>query len=644
MARGISTAAATETSAAAAATPLAQPARPARLRKRLELALLLGPALILFVGFVLAPIGIAVYYSLYNWSGFGPLTEFTGMHNYSLALSDPVFRSAIEHNVIIAVLSVAIQLPISIGLALLLNRQMRGRSLLRLVVFAPYVLSEAITAVIWLLMLQPGGFVDKFLTAIGLGHLVHLWLADLSIVLYTLFVVLTWKYIGFGIILLLAGLQGIPAELREAAAIDGASPWQTTRRIVLPLLAPTIRIWIFLTIIGSLQLFDIVWIMTGGGPANASVTMATYLINRGLPELRVRLRQRDRGHPVHHLLRVLAALPALRAAQGHPRRAHEGGRMSTIAGTAGRSALPPAPEAPGRRFSLLKPLTWLVVVLIVAITVVPLIFVIEGGFRSTAQINTSPVGLPHPWVWSNYTSVLFSSAFWRFLGNSAFIAVVATAGAVGFGSMAAFALSRIEFKGREAIFTLFTVGLLFPIGVASLPLYLLLQRIHLLDNLFGVAIPEAAFSLSITIVILRPVHARDPGGDRGRGRGGRRDPAEVLRPHPAAAVAARAGHGRDPGVRLQLEQLPACLHRVHQPGALHAAARRGHIPDPVLPGHGAHLRVHRAVDGASARLLRPRRTAHYRGPFRLAERLMTFYIAERRPGPAVCPAASGTAP
>jgi raffinose/stachyose/melibiose transport system permease protein len=163
-----------------------------------------------------------------------------------------------------------------------------------------------------------------------------------------------------------------------------------------------------------------------------------------------------------------------------------------------------AAEPPARRFSLIKPLTWLVVVVIVAITVVPMIFVIEGGFRSTAQINAAPVGLPHPWVWSNYTSVLFSSAFWQFLGNSALIAVVATGGAVGFGSMAAFALSRIEFKGREAIFTLFTVGLLFPIGVASLPLYLLLERIHLLDNPFGVAVPEAAFSLSITIVILRP--------------------------------------------------------------------------------------------------------------------------------------------
>jgi raffinose/stachyose/melibiose transport system permease protein len=280
MARGIDVAAAAETSAAAAAIAPEHPG-PARLRKRLELTLLLGPALVLFIGFVLAPIGIAVYYSLYNWSGFGPLSDFTGLHNYSLALSDPVFRSAVTHNITIAVLSVVIQLPISIGLALLLNRRMRGRALLRLVVFAPYVLSEATTAVIWLLMLQPGGFVDEFLSAVGLGGFIHLWLADLNIVLYTMFVVLTWKYIGFGIILLLAGLQGVPAELREAAAIDGASSWQTTRRIVLPLLAPTIRIWVFLTIIGSLQLFDVVWIMTGGGPANASVTMATYLINRG---------------------------------------------------------------------------------------------------------------------------------------------------------------------------------------------------------------------------------------------------------------------------------------------------------------------------------------------------------------------------
>jgi raffinose/stachyose/melibiose transport system permease protein len=235
---------------------------------------------VLFVGFVLAPIAVAAYYSLHAWDGFGAL-EPVGFANYSKALKDSVFQNAVVHNLIIVALSLLLQLPLSIALALLLNRRLRGRALLRLVVFAPYVLSEAITAVVWLLLLQPGGFVDELLRAVGLGGLVQQWLANGGIVLYTLFAVVTWKYIGFGIILLLAGLQGIPGELKEAALLDGATPWKATRHIVLPLLAPTIRIWIFLSVIGSLQLFDLVWIMTLGGPANASSTMATYLIDRG---------------------------------------------------------------------------------------------------------------------------------------------------------------------------------------------------------------------------------------------------------------------------------------------------------------------------------------------------------------------------
>jgi raffinose/stachyose/melibiose transport system permease protein len=254
-------------------------------RKMLELVVLLGPALALFGFFVLLPIGIAAYYGLFNWSGYGPLSDFVGLHNYRLVLDDPVFRESVLHNVIIALLSLLIQLPLSIAIALLLNRRIRGGSVLRLAVFTPYVLSEATTAVLWLLLLQPGGFVDELFKAVGLGGEVKLWLADPSIVLYSLFVVITWKYIGFGIILLLAGLQGIPVELREAAAIDGASSWEVTRRITLPLLGPTIRIWIFLSMIGSLQLFDIVWIMTFGGPANASSTMVTYMIENGFRSL-----------------------------------------------------------------------------------------------------------------------------------------------------------------------------------------------------------------------------------------------------------------------------------------------------------------------------------------------------------------------
>jgi raffinose/stachyose/melibiose transport system permease protein len=257
------------------------PARRASLRKKAELALLLGPPLVLFVGFVFAPIVIAADYSFYNWTGFGPLNDFTGIANYRIAFSDPAFIESIEHTLILAVLAVVIQLPLSLAIALLLNRRFRGRTLVRLAVFAPYVVAPAITGVMWSLLLQPSGFVDQVLTSLGLGGLVRQWLASIHLVLYTMFGVLTWQYLGFGIVLLLAGLQGIPASLREAAAIDGASGWQITRRITLPLLGPTIRIWIFLSVIGSLQVFDIVWIMTEGGPANASQTIVTYMISKG---------------------------------------------------------------------------------------------------------------------------------------------------------------------------------------------------------------------------------------------------------------------------------------------------------------------------------------------------------------------------
>jgi raffinose/stachyose/melibiose transport system permease protein len=250
-------------------------------RKRLEITLFLTPAVLLYLGFVVVPMVMALFYSGFKWNGLEPLDNFIGLDNYRRALSDPVFRGAIWHNLLFILLSLAIQLPIGLGLALLVKRKLRGRGLLRTILFAPYVLSEVVTAVSWQLILQPDGPADVLLRNLGLGRYVQLWLADGNLVIYTLFVVITWKYIGFAIILFLAGLQGVPQELSEAAAIDGAGPWQITRHVTLPLLGPTIRIWIFLSIIGSLQLFDLIWIMTLGGPANASNTMVSYIIQRG---------------------------------------------------------------------------------------------------------------------------------------------------------------------------------------------------------------------------------------------------------------------------------------------------------------------------------------------------------------------------
>jgi raffinose/stachyose/melibiose transport system permease protein len=250
-------------------------------RRRAEIALFLLPALVLFVLFVLVPLVEAVYYSGFKWNGLEPLANWVGLGNYQRALADQFFTGAIAHNVFILALSLGVQQPIALALALALSRKFRGRTFMRLVFFAPYVISEATIGVIWLLVLQPHGPLDQVLNAAGLGSFIQLWLADRGLVLTTLFVVISWQYFGFSMILYLAGLTQISQELVEAAAIDGASGTQALRYITLPLLGPTIRIAVFLSAIGSLQVFGLVFIMTSGGPFHASDTMVTWMIEQG---------------------------------------------------------------------------------------------------------------------------------------------------------------------------------------------------------------------------------------------------------------------------------------------------------------------------------------------------------------------------
>ena len=247
-----------------------------------EILFFVGPALLLFSVFVIWPIVRAVQFSLYRWKGFGPLVDFVGLKNYASVLGNEVFTDAFRHNMTIVVLSILVQLPIGLAIALLLNRKMRGQGLLRTVIFVPYVLSEVIAGVVWLQLLQTEyGVVDTVLGAVGISGPEQGWLGTPDVALYTVFVVLTWKYLGLAVQLYLAGLQGVPDELIEAAQIDGASWWQVQRRITVPLLGPTLRTWGFLSMIGAIQLFDMVWILTGGGPANATTTMATFLITEG---------------------------------------------------------------------------------------------------------------------------------------------------------------------------------------------------------------------------------------------------------------------------------------------------------------------------------------------------------------------------
>jgi raffinose/stachyose/melibiose transport system permease protein len=256
---------------------------PRRLQDNIMIFLFLLPAIVLFILFVVYPIFQSVYYSFYNWKGFGPAVDYVGLDNFKNILKDKVFLIALRNGLLIIVLSLSVQLPLSLLLAVLVGRDLPGRVFFRTVFFLPYVLSEVIAALMWLFILNPDperGFINAILVLLPHG-VARAWLGNTSLVLPAIFAALTWKYFGYHMLLFMTGLQNIPQEVEEAGRIDGANSFQNFFYITLPLLGSTIRTSIYLSVLGSLQQFILVWIMTKGGPVNASETMATYMYRFG---------------------------------------------------------------------------------------------------------------------------------------------------------------------------------------------------------------------------------------------------------------------------------------------------------------------------------------------------------------------------
>ncbi len=265
----------------AEATPLVRSRRATRRQAWTVLAFVLPP-LVVYTVFVLYPIVQAIISSLYQWKGLGPLQDFIGLENFRRTLSDGVFQMAIQHNLMIAILSLLIQLPLALGIALLLRGNMIGRALFRTIFFLPYVLSEVVVGLVWVFILRPDtGLLNIIFTAVVPGFEPRGFLGDPNTALFAVFAVITWKFFGFHMVLYIAGLQGIPRDLEDAARVDGASPARVLRDVTLPLLGPTIRVSVFLSILGSLQFFDLIWVMTKGGPVNSTNTMATYMYTFG---------------------------------------------------------------------------------------------------------------------------------------------------------------------------------------------------------------------------------------------------------------------------------------------------------------------------------------------------------------------------
>ena len=245
------------------------------------IVLFLLPALILFCGVLIAPIAMSTYYSFFNWNGIGAKT-FIGLANYKeLFTSDAIgFLKALRNSLLLAALSVFLQLPLALGLALLLGKKIKGERIFLSVYFMPVLISTVVIGQLWLKIYNPDyGILNVLLRAVGLENWTKIWLGDTRTALGAVFVPTLWQYVGYHMLLLYAGVKSVPVELREAAMLDGATDAQINRFVVLPYIKPIIRISVIFAITGSLKSFDLIYVLTNGGPLHATEVPSTLMIN-----------------------------------------------------------------------------------------------------------------------------------------------------------------------------------------------------------------------------------------------------------------------------------------------------------------------------------------------------------------------------
>ena len=239
--------------------------------------LFLGIPLILYTLWVIGPALYTMYLSLTDWDGLSK-PKFIGLDNFRLLFDDPVFITSLLNN--LKWLIIFMLLPVSAGLALalILNKDIRGEKFFKASIYSPMILSPAVIGLLWSWMYDPsGGLINTTLTAIGLKALTGGWLSNPTLVLYCIIAAAAWRHTGYVMILYLTGLKGIPPEVLEAARVDGAKGWKLFFYILFPLLRPSTIIVIVVTIIDSLRAFDMVNVMTQGGPFNSSDVLANFM-------------------------------------------------------------------------------------------------------------------------------------------------------------------------------------------------------------------------------------------------------------------------------------------------------------------------------------------------------------------------------
>ncbi|MBK0023837.1 sugar ABC transporter permease [Ochrobactrum sp. S46] len=251
---------------------------------RSQASILLIPALAIYGVFALYPMIDVIIMSFQKWNGLDPERRFVGLSNYSaIFTADPVFWVAFKNTIIWTLLSLVIPPVVGLLLALSLNQKIFGRNSLRAIFYLPVIIAPIAVATMWKWMYDPFfGLFNQLLTNWGLQSWIQDWLGNKSIALYSVFVAYVWQTVGFSMVLFLAGLQNVSQTLIEAARIDGAGRWAIFKHVTLPALRPTMTVVLVLSIISSLKAFDIVYGLTGGGPAQGTQMLALWAFTQAM--------------------------------------------------------------------------------------------------------------------------------------------------------------------------------------------------------------------------------------------------------------------------------------------------------------------------------------------------------------------------
>ncbi|MFN3525307.1 MAG: carbohydrate ABC transporter permease [Paracoccus sp. (in: a-proteobacteria)] len=264
----------------------------ARLRRALSngrvtaVLILLPPALILFTLFVMLPLGESGYYSFFNWNGYGAPENYVGFGNYERILGHSVFHTAAGNTLKIVVISLVVQMPLALFLALLIYKKTPTNAVFRLIFFLPYILAEVAAGLIWRFVFD-GNYGVTASVAQSLGFENVFILSDPDWAFAAIMTVIVWKYFGFHMMIYIAALQSVPQDQIEAARIEGARRTQVVRYVQIPHIRPAIAVSAFFAIIGALQVFDVIIPLTNGGPSNQTHTIVTYLYTFGLTRLNI---------------------------------------------------------------------------------------------------------------------------------------------------------------------------------------------------------------------------------------------------------------------------------------------------------------------------------------------------------------------